>query len=137
MLHQKLIHININNETNIDFNNNKVLPIYLKWKAEDHLWLNNNYGLIINELCKLLIENIIDIEKQVTQITNQDSLHNNKILTTSLIKIAGSDIISIEYKIGLKNKQHAYSIKKDTSNNILEIKDYFLIIWITKQSSSS
>ena len=63
MTNRRLIHVRIESEYD------RIIPVNLRWLETDHEWMDREYAAIIDELCKVVAENVEEFEKRIKNDT--------------------------------------------------------------------
>ena len=75
----------------IEGSQQKLLPLYLHFLKQDLVWANDNQGAILDEIRRILLENIDEVERNARNVLTGSS-------SPVFVRLSGSDVISMTYQ---------------------------------------
>ncbi len=113
MTNRRLIHVRIESEYE------RIIPVNLHWLETDHEWMDRDYAEIIDELCKVVAENVEEFEKRIK--------NDSKI---SFKRVAGRMKVSLAVAVKpIEPSNHSVFVIGDV-NDLFQNTSYSLTIWI-------
>jgi hypothetical protein len=118
MANRSLIHVRVASPAG-----EKLLPVYLHWLAVDNLWMKSGEARILQELCRLLVDNMDEIEKKAKA--------EGKF---SFKRVGGSDLVCLAYAVSARDASSHCLIQMDCQpdrgNHLYNTSRFSLTIWI-------
>jgi len=113
MTNRRLIHVSIESEYE------RIIPVNLHWLETDHEWMDRDYAAIIDELCKVVAENVEEFEKRIK--------NDSKV---AFKRVAGQSKVSLAVAVKpIEPSNHSVFVIGDV-NDLFQNTSYSLTIWI-------
>ena len=99
----------------------RILPVHLHWLDMDQEWMENNYGAILDELCRVIERNLDEFDKR--------SRTESKLVYK---RVEDSEILSLAVSLQVRDSCHhcVIQIKGENNRNYIPNYDYALVAWI-------
>ena len=119
MTNRRLIHVRIESEFE------RIIPVNLHWLETDHVWMDREYAAIVDELCKVVAENVEEFEKR---IKNETKIAFKRVAGHSKVSMA----VAVKH---IEPSNHSVFVIGKV-NDLFQNTNYSLSIWIGPKKES-